>query len=135
MNGFWQGALNLLTGRAAETTTPALTPEGKSLGFEWEVSAGKQGSALLWPQGPEAMETGPLAGIDKVHPAAGWTVNGGEDHGFTKNEAMIYAEGDAATHSIEPLADASESYYAKLAALAESKGADMERGNDFDMER
>lgn len=139
MNGFWQSARNFFTGREAETTTPALTPEGAALGFEWNVSAGKHGSALLWPQGPEAMETGPLAAVDQRHPAAGWTINGSNpDEGLDRDEAMNIAEDNAAARIIEPLAEASESYYAKLADLAESRGATVDRdvsGDSFDMER
>lgn len=142
MNGFWQSARNFFTGREAETTTPALTFEGKSLGFEWEMSTtgkgSEEGSALLWPEASEAMETGPLAGVDYDHDYAEWSINGEYQGIEDRGDAMYRAEREAAASVIEPLSSASESYYARLADLAENRGADAERdaGRDsFDLER
>lgn len=131
-----------ITGRdRQQETRAAVTPEGKSLGFEWRTPATpagweQQGHALLWPSADDPMASRPIAGIDQEHSAAEWKVNGMDEGHATHHEAMEAAENDASACFTKPLAEASESFFARAAEMIQNREApdrDAERG--FDMER
>ena len=131
---------------------PAVTPEAAAQGLLWEmpVDASRLGfpDAVLWHEKQDVM---PLASVSMEGEKGGKVAEVGtftgprgslQDSYPTLEAGMVAAEAHVMQEleiaAVRPEADASESYYAKLAALAESRGADMDRdisGDGFDVER
>lgn len=124
---------------AVEGGEPALTPEGAAHGLSWNTGAGVNFSADLWHKGK--MMAGVFDNFDGTSATVDVSADGygPESSGEMKTLGGIYptledgmrAAEEHTLHEIgavdvQPLVDVSESYYAKLADLAESRGAEME---------